>query len=232
MSSAALVINLAALAVYGYSAFHLNSPKFKQGMAGVFPRQLEAYGQLKFLTYQCLLIQILSSALHVLAHFVRPLRRWRDLVFSTLAYPVGSLVVFTFWGVWIFLGRELILPEKLDKVYPLWLNHTTHTIIVPINIVLAILVNHKYISNGFLMTLIYTGLYAVFLHVIKAQTGLFVYPYLNELNDIERLVYFAFTGVFAYLMYKKGQFLTFGAHGGAEDKLAAKQKAKPKQKQK
>lgn len=234
MSNVALLVNLVALGVYGYSAYYLNSLQMKKAMQGVIPPQLQVYGQFKFLTYQCLLIQILSTVLHILAHFVKPLKRLRDLVFTTLAYPVGSIVVYTFWAVWIFMGRELILPEKMDKFYPPWLNHSTHTIIVPINIVLSILLHHRHIKNGALMTLVYFGLYTVFLHIIKAQTGMFVYGYLNEFSETERMIYFGSTGVFAYLMYKLGQFLTFAVHGGAagEKKQVAAGKSQKKQKQK
>jgi hypothetical protein len=174
---------------------------------------LQVYGLLKFLTIQCLIIQLVNSALHVLAHFSRPLKGARDLVFTTLALPVGSIVVYTFWLVWFGMGRESIFPAKLDESYPPWLNHATHTIIAPINILLAVTVSHRHTKHGVLVTLIYLLCYTIFLHVIKAQTGLFVYGYLNELNDAQRLFYFACSAVFAYLMYKSGEFLQYMAFG-------------------
>lgn len=232
MSNLALMINLGALGVYSYSAYYMNSLTLQEGMRAIVPVQLNVYGQLKFLTYQCLLIQILSTVLHILAHFVPPLRRLRDLVFTTLAYPVGSIVVYTFWAVWLLLGRELILPEKMDKFFPLWLNHSTHTIIAPINIALSVLLHHKYTKKGVLVTLIYTGLYTAFLHLIKAQTGLFVYGYLNQFSETERAIYFASTGIFTYLMYKSGQLLTYAVHGDAATEKRVAPAVKPKQKPK
>lgn len=229
MSNLALLINLGALGVYGYSAYHMNSIKVHEGMKTIVPPQLNVYGQLKFLTYQCLLIQILSTILHILAHFIKPLRPLRDLIFTTLAYPVGSIVVYTFWAVWFALGRELILPAKMDQFYPPWLNHSTHTIIAPINIIMSLLINHKYIKFGLLITLVYSGLYTAFLHLIKAQTGLFVYGYLNEFNETQRMVYFALTGVFAYMMYKSGHLLTCTFHGAAEKKTSSSGGASSKQ---
>lgn len=227
MSTIALLINLGALAVYGYSARHMNSLTTNKGMQAIVPPELNVYGQLKFLTYQCLWIQILSTTLHILAHFIRPLKGLRDLVFTTLAFPVGSLVVSTFWVVWIFMGRELILPSKMDPFYPPWLNHSTHSIILPINMIMSILLHHKYTRNAFFVTLLYTGLYTAFLHVIKAQTGVFVYGYLNQFSETERAIYFAFTGLIAYLMYKLGQLLTYAVHG----RTGAKQVASGRQQQ-
>ena len=203
-------------------------------MTQLIPVKLRIYGQFKFLTFQCLLLQVLNAALHVLAYFVRALEKPRDLVFSALAYPVGSLVVYTFWAVWHTLGREFIFPLELSQYYPDWLNHATHTIIVPINILLAVLVHHKYSSAGLYVTLAFTGFYTLFLHLIKAQSGLFVYKYLDAMGDVQRLVYFGLTGVFAHITYKSGQLLTELVHGrqaagGVKAKAPA---AAKKQKQK
>lgn len=179
------------------------------------------------------MIQLANALLHVLAHFIKSLRGPRDLVFSTLAFPIGSIVVYTFWLVWFVAGREAILPAKLDPFYPLWLNHSSHTVIVPINMIMAYLVHHKYSRKGVLLTLGYTSLYVAFLHVIKVQTGLFVYGYLNDMNDYQRLIYFACSAVFAYLMYKSGQLLTRAFHGGYASAPQQQQRLSPKkQKQK
>lgn len=197
-------------------------------MKNVIPPKLQRYGQLMFLTYQCLLIQVLNALLHVVAHFVKPLRGLRDLVFSALAYPIGSLVVYTFWAVWFLVGRDKIFPKALDSFYPLWLNHTTHTIIVPINLLLAFAISHKYVRNGFLLTLAHSFGYTIFLHVVKAQSGMFVYGYLDELGDIERLIYFAITGLFTYAMYKSGQLATHVMHGSGKQAQSPSKKQKQK----
>ena len=231
-SNLALLVNLGALAAYSYSVYYLNSQTVHEGMKKVLPPQLNVYGQFKFLTYQCLLIQTFSTALHVLAHFIKPLRRFRDLFFTALAFPIGSIVVYTFWIIWFMLGREQIFPAKLDPFYPPWLNHITHTIIAPINIFSAILMYHKYTRRAFIITITYLGLYVVLLHVIKAQTGLFVYGYLNSFDNTQRMIYFAGTGVFTYVSYKSGQLLTSLVHGSGGEKQPKQQaqKSRPKQK--
>lgn len=195
-------------------------------MHTLMPPELRSYGLLKFLTYQCLLIQLLNAILHVGAHFSRALSKPRDLIFTCLALPVGSIVVLTFWTVWHVMSRELIFPEVLDEFFPNWLNHSTHTIIMPVNILMSILIHHHYSSKGALLALGYNALYTVYLHIIKAQTGMFVYKYLDTFSETERLIYFACTGLFVYLMYKSGQILTNLFHGQAKPVATRKQKQK------
>lgn len=166
----------------------------------------------KFLTYQCLLIQLVHSLLHVAATFVKPLRGLRDLVFTTLAYPVGSIVVYSFWAVWIGFGRELIFPVAISEFIPDWFNHAIHTVIAPANLLTLLLVPHKFYRRGLLLTLLYVAAYTAQLHYIKFKSGFFVYKYLEELNDVERLVYFAGTGVLTVILYKSGQLLASCAH--------------------
>lgn len=202
-------------------------------MHQLMPEPLRVYGQLKFLTYQNLLIQLLNATLHVGAFFSRSLAKPRDFVFSTLAYPVGSVVVYTFWAVWYLMGRELIFPVALSQYYPDWLNHATHTVVAPLNIVLAIMVNHKYSGAGVLMTLAYFASYVIFLNYIKITTGHSVYKYLDTMNDVERLIYYMATGLFVFIVYKTGQFLTSFIHFKSSDQFRHTAKtSKKSQKQK
>lgn len=192
----------------------------------IVPKELRILGHFKFLTFQCLLIQLLNAILHVGAHFMSFLKKPRDFVFTSLAYPIGSIVVYSFWVVWHLLGRELIFPAALEEFYPSWLNHVTHTIIAPLNILMAILICHKYTTS--LWTVLYLVFYTILLHYIKFKTGMFVYRYLEEMDEVARIVYFAGSGVLAYLIYKSGQLLTNVVHG----KAAQSQKSPPKQKAK
>lgn len=195
-------------------------------MSSLIPKELHKYGLLKFLTYQCLLIQFVNSLLHVGACFMQFLEKPRDLFFSTLAYPVGSIVVYSFWAVWHLMGRELIFPAALSQYYPDWLNHVTHTIIAPMNILLALVVHHKYSKNGSALTVLYLACYTGFLLYVKKESGIFVYRYLETMSQPELVLYFGSTGVFAYLMYKSGQLLTSLVHSKATQRPVLKEKRK------
>lgn len=234
MSAISLLVSLAATAIFGYSIYFMQYDDNIKGMAKITPAPLHKYGHLKYLTYQCLLIQFFSAILHVLAHFLRFLEKPRDLVFTTLAYPVGSTVVYSFWAVWHLQGREFILPAEASKYYPDWLNHASHTVIVPINFLLLILVNHKYRESAVLLTLLYTGCYTAWLHYIKFESGFYVYKYLESMDNNQRIAYFAATGIFTHILYKSGQFISNIFHGsdGAKSVSPSKKQTSKKQKQK
>lgn len=206
-----LLTSLAALGTFGYSVYFMKTDSGIQKMNDFVP-ELKKYGALKYLTYQCLLIQLTNSILHVGAYFFKSLRGPRDLVFSALAYPIGSIVVYSFWSVWHLMGRELIFPVQVEQVYPNWLNHATHTIIAPLNIILAILVNHKYTKHGLTISVGFMICYTAWLHYIKYDSGLFVYKYLDKMNNIERVIYFVSTAVANFVLYKSGQMLTNLVH--------------------
>lgn len=179
-------------------------------------------GSWKFLTYQCLLIQLVNAILHIGAFFVSALQKPRDLWFTCLAYPIGSLVVYTFWAVWHLLGREFIFPKELSDFYHDWLNHATHTIIVPINILLVIFVGHKYSRYGGSILLIYWAAYVGLLHYVKREAGAFPYGYLNNMNDMERIIYFCSTAIFTFLLYESGQLLVNLIHSKPQPMPAIK----------
>lgn len=188
---------------------------------------MHRYGHFKYLTYHCLLIQFISAILHIAANFSRPLQKVRDIWFLGLAYPVGSIVVYTFWAVWHIMGRELIFPIAITQYHPDWLNHVTHTLIAPLNLIMLVLINHKGGRVVNYVNLLYMALYTSFLYLFKSQTGNFIYKYLETMGDVERLLYFAGTGVFSQLMCKTGDLLTNLVHGRATQRPVIK-----KQKQK
>lgn len=175
----------------------------------------------KFLTFHCLCWQSLNAVLHLSAHYIKPVRPVRDIVFTTLASPLGYIVVLTFWGVWHLLGRELIFPEAISKFYPDWLNHTTHTLPIPVNLLFQLLCNHKFTKNCSIITLGYMLSYTVFLYHIKGITGNFVYRYMDTMSDIEAYIYFAGSGLFAYLCYKIGHYLNGYLHAPVSQRPAS-----------
>lgn len=181
-------------------------------MLTVSPIRLQVYGHFKFVTFLSLLFQLLSSILHVGAYFVKELEKPRDLIFTSLAYPLGTGVVYTFWAIWHIVGRELIFPKAFDNFCPSWVNHITHTILAPMNLLIAVLVRHHYSYNGFMLTMAFVVSYLIFLHIIKAQTGHFVYKYMEAMNDTQRSFYFTGTCFLCYLLYKSGQLLTNMVH--------------------
>lgn len=160
-------------------------------------------------------MQFVAYSLCLATHFVPRLRRLRDYFFTTFALPVGMIVVISFWGVLHIAGREYIFPVALEAYYPPWLNHITHTVIAPINLMEVILVNHQYPSDKKALTPLigYLASYTSFLLYIKFKTGRFVYPFLNEMSAVPVGAFFVGVGVFAVFFYKSGKIIHDLVHG-------------------
>ncbi|KAF3815328.1 hypothetical protein GH733_016710 [Mirounga leonina] len=47
---------------------------------------------------------------------------FRDLLFTTLAFPISTFVFLSFWILFLY-DRELVYPKALDGIFPVWLNH-------------------------------------------------------------------------------------------------------------
>lgn len=160
-------------------------------------------------------MQFVAYSLCFTCHFVPRLRKSRDYFFTTFAFPVGMLVVTSFWCIWYIAGRDYILPLSLEAYYPNWLNHVTHTIIAPINLTELILVKHQYSSDKrSLIPLVgYISSYASFLLYIRFKTGRFVYPFLNKMDSIPVGAFMIGMGVFCVIVYKSGKLLSNFVHG-------------------
>lgn len=190
---------------------------------------IKTYGSLKYLTYHCLLFQFANCLLHVAA-FIAPrvFEKPRDIVFTCFAYPLSIIVVSTFWSVWHLVGREYIFPVAISEYYPTWLNHVTHTVIGPLNLLMAILVKHSYSKRGQIYSMLYYIFYISLLHYIKMDTGKFVYQYLDKMSNIVRPFYFMLTAIIVILFYESGKLLTEKFHKQTSDVTSKKSK---KQKQ-
>ena len=169
----------------------------------------------RFLTYNCLVMQFAAYALCFTSHFVPKLRRPRDYFFTTLAFPTGMIVVGGFWAIWFVAGRKYIFPASLEAFYPPWLNHVTHTIIAPINLVELLLVRKQYPSDrrGITTLVGYTASYTSFLLYIRLRTGRWVYPFLNKMDSIPIGAFIVGTLVFGVIIYKSGKLLHDFVHG-------------------
>lgn len=184
---------------------------------------MRVYGKWRFLTYNCLVMQFVAYSLFFTAHFVPKLRRPKDYFFTTFAFPVGMLVVSTFWLIWFVAGREYIFPIALEPYYPVWLNHVTHTIIAPINLTELLMIRHHYSSDRkALIPLVgYISSYTTFLLYIRFQTGRFVYPFLNQLDAIPVGAFISGMAVFTIVYYKSGKLIHDFVHGlrGFKDRI-------------
>lgn len=176
---------------------------------------MRVYGKWRFLTYNCLVMQFVAYALCFGSHFDRRLKRPKDFFFTTFALPVGMLVVGSFWSIWFVAGREYIFPATLEPYYPPWLNHITHTIIAPINLIELLIVKHQYSTDrrAIVPLTAYIASYTSYLLYIRFQTGRFVYPFLNKMDAVPVGAFICGMAVFAVCFYKSGKLVHDFVHG-------------------
>lgn len=140
----------------------------------------------------------------------RPLiRKIKDYIFTSLAFPLAFHVGVMFWGLF-FYNRELVAPKVWDNIFPVWLNHFIHTDIMFLIFIEMNLVHRHYpirIWFNLAGLLIIMVCYISWVHVINNETGHWIYPILGTLNWAERIGFHAFNVFIAISFYFLGQFL-------------------------
>lgn len=175
-------------------------------------------GKFKYLTYLDAMILTVYFMLALLNDLIgsnepnpshKPwIRRIKDTLFCSLAFPVAMFVGTTFWGIYA-VDRELILPRTMDEFFPTWLNHVMHTNIVAF-ILTELLTSFRMYPKkkvGLSILSVFMLSYVVWVHVIYFNTGSWVYPILSVLNWPLRIVFYIFNLVLVCVFYSLGENL-------------------------
>lgn len=98
------------------------------------PRKSQIFlngGQWKYLTFLNLVLQAIFFGVACLEDVLKRTKgkkdikfvtAFRDLLFTTLAFPISTFVFLSFWILFLY-DRELVYPKALDNIFPVWLNH-------------------------------------------------------------------------------------------------------------
>lgn len=142
------------------------------------------------------------------------IRKIKDTMFS-LAFPIALYVFLAFWAIYA-IDKELILPEKVQKVMPNWCNHVMHTLIFPNIIFELILSPRSYPSRkiGVSLIIAFNGAYLAYLCFAFAKTGTFVYPFLDVMPWPLRIIFFSLSIGSGILMYIVGEKIDSYVNGG------------------
>ncbi|CAG4952003.1 unnamed protein product [Colias eurytheme] len=175
-------------------------------------------GKFKYLTYLNAMLQTAYFTVALLNDLIgtdepmpsnKPfIRRLKDTVFSSLAFPLSMFVGITFWGIYA-VDRELILPKVMDAYFPFWLNHVMHSNIV-IFIVIELVTSFRMYPNrkiGLSILSIFMLGYAIWIHIIFFKTGSWVYPVLSVMSWPVRIMFYIFGLGFASALYSLGETL-------------------------
>lgn len=167
--------------------------------------------KLKYLTFQCTCIQFVSYRLCLIADFVPALKKPRDFMFASLSYPLSMVVFTVFWIVYSY-DRELISPlrDEVSGLFPIWLNHISHTLILPANLVELLLVKHEYPEDkkALLALTTYACSYAAVILSHRYVSGRFVYGFIDKMNPPIVVGFIVATMGFASGCYYVGKSLS------------------------
>lgn len=137
------------------------------------------------------------------------MRKIKDFVFISFAFPLAFLVGAVFWGLFLY-DRELVAPKQWDGIFPVWLNNFVHTDIMLLIFIELNLLHRHYPSRkwphltalfAFMLT------YVVWIHVIYGATGTWIYPILKTLNWTGRFGFHAFNIFIAFGFFYLGDCL-------------------------
>ncbi|XP_014325053.1 androgen-dependent TFPI-regulating protein-like isoform X2 [Xiphophorus maculatus] len=201
------------ISAFGWYTFIVNYLAAKDGEE--LPAGLFVYGgPWKYLTFLNLLLQMMFFGLAAV-NDLQPgkkaesvLNRWKDLLFSVFAFPVGTFVVVFFWTVFAY-DRELIYPATIDAFFPPWINHAMHTSILPVLLGEVLVQPHTYPQTRHaLAALSVVGLaYLSWIVWIYLAVGVWAYPLLGHFSATGLLGFFFFNMAVASLLYLLGDRL-------------------------
>ncbi|KAG8566916.1 hypothetical protein GDO81_013418 [Engystomops pustulosus] len=157
----------------------------------------------------CVLCDLLQLCLSNRKRFCSVFARLKDCIFAALAFPVGVFVCASFWSIYAY-DRELVYPKELDSFIPQWLNHAMHTFIIPPLLIELFACPHQYPTkkNGYAVLLVFCIAYLSWVHWVQYAAGLWVYPILEKLDVVGKLVFFGSLLLIMLVFYFLGEKLT------------------------
>ncbi|XP_036206342.1 androgen-dependent TFPI-regulating protein isoform X2 [Myotis myotis] len=207
------VYHFLVLSWYIFLNYHISQKGRNTQMSKVFQNG----GQWKYLTLLNLLLQAIFYGVACLEDVLKRMKgkkdikfitAFRDLLFTTLAFPISTFVFLSFWLLF-FYDRELVYPKAVDGIFPVWLNHAMHTFILPFSLVEVILRPHCYPLKKNGLTLLAAASLAYICRVlwIYSETGTWVYPVFAKLSPVGLAAFFSLSYIFIASIYLLGEKL-------------------------
>ncbi|XP_005742530.1 androgen-dependent TFPI-regulating protein [Pundamilia nyererei] len=143
------------------------------------------------------------------------LSKFKDLLFSVFAFPVGTFVVLLFWAIFAY-DRELVYPATIDTFFPPWMNHAMHTFVLPILLGEVLVQPHVYPQTKHALTalgIVGLAYLSCWVNVCMSQTFFFLPFFLFYiLNMFCRIIWvYMSVGIWVYPLL--GRFSAAGLVG-------------------
>ncbi|XP_003707710.2 androgen-induced gene 1 protein isoform X1 [Megachile rotundata] len=173
-------------------------------------------GKFKFLTFWDAIIQTVFFLICIIndcfgtnaASPKKPpfIRRLKDRIHAVLAFPTAMFVATIFWSLYA-VDRELVFPKVLDPYFPWWLNHLMHTMIMVSIIIETIITPRNYPKRlkGSLANVAFMLIYFVWMLIIYAKSGIWVYPIFHVLTLPTRCLFVATMLIYNIILYIFGE---------------------------
>lgn len=203
------------------------------------PTQRSFGGQWKYLTFWNMWIQLAYFTISFLNNIFgshetnkkssSSLQRFRDLFFSSLAFPIGQFVGIVFWGLFHY-NRELVFPAAFDKFFPNYINHMMHTTVLVVQLLELVLLYHPYPQRkyGMSITMFFCILYLSWTLVVAFYGGIWVYPIFEVLQPLQRVGFMAVCALFGGFLYFLGEHLNHAVWAGRLKTSVQRTQSKPK----
>ncbi|XP_034285029.1 androgen-dependent TFPI-regulating protein [Pantherophis guttatus] len=133
---------------------------------------------------------------------------FKDLIFSSLVFPLSTFVFATFWSMYLY-DRNLIYPKYMDSIIPEWINHGMHTLVFLLALVEMFVIPHQYPSVGKSLSILGVLILAYLLWILYffAKTGKWLYPIFKFLSPLGMIVFSGIAAVTIFFYYILGRFL-------------------------
>ncbi|XP_029031623.1 androgen-dependent TFPI-regulating protein [Betta splendens] len=171
-------------------------------------------GPWKYLTFLNLLLQMSFFGLAAV-NDLQPgsksqsaVNRWKDFLFAVFAFPVGTFVVLFFWTVFAY-DRELVYPATIDSFFPPWMNHSMHTVVLPVLLGEVLVQPHVYPQTKQALAVLGTvgSAYLSWIIWVYLSVGIWVYPLLGHLSTSSLVGFFILNMSVVSLLYLLGDRL-------------------------
>ena len=175
-------------------------------------------GDWKYLTHWNAMIQILyyitNGALLFNSDWKNKTSRFTHHVFACVVFPLAAFVTVMFWTLHT-IDPSLVIDPNSEYQETAWMNHMKHTFVLFWVVVELVVVNHGYPMKfiGGATAFAVSGTYMVWVHVIYYVDSFWVYPILETLGWISRLLFCGAIVGFYQVLYLIGHVVNSKVHG-------------------
>ncbi|EGT50347.1 hypothetical protein CAEBREN_10445 [Caenorhabditis brenneri] len=135
--------------------------------------------KLVMLTNLNFLLDVCYSILVILGYKSKKMKEIADFMHFTSVFPCAMIICGLFWGLYV-IEPELVMPEWIRKLIPVWLNHVTHTF--PVVYILLDTYFHKRTAptklTCCLLSAVLVLFYFAIIIIVKLHDGFWLYPIL------------------------------------------------------